>query len=79
MISIGFISEETSDSGGERELIVKKTHSPLREEGKGQDKNRDKLWCPEKGRYQYVEVCRASCKKLHKCGTYAEYREPKLI
>jgi hypothetical protein len=60
-------------------LIVKKPHRPLDEESKGQDKNTDKLWSPEGGRYQYVEVCKASCKKPHKCEAYAEYREPKLI
>jgi len=58
---------------------VKKTDKSLHEESKGQDKNTDKIWCPEGGRYQYVEVCRASCKKIHRCEAYADYREPKLI
>ena len=58
---------------------MKESHSALRKEGKGQNKNTDKIWCPEGGRYQYVEVCEASCRKPHKCAAYAEYREPKLI
>jgi len=63
----------------ETEPFAKKARGSLREEREGQDRNTDKLWCPEGGRYQYVEVCRASCKKPHKCAAYAEYREPKLI
>ena len=60
-------------------MIVKKFQSSLHKEGKGQNKNTDKIWCPGGGRYQYVEVCKASCKKQHKCEAYAAYREPKLI
>jgi len=80
MISAGGAAyEETPDSGRERVSVVKRPDRPLREEGKGQNKNTDKIWCPEGGRYQYVEVCKASCKKFHRCEAYAEYREPRLI
>jgi hypothetical protein len=70
---------EASEPGRERAPILKKQDRPLHEEGKGQDKNIDKIWCPEGGRYQYVEVCKASCRKIHRCEAYADYREPKLI
>jgi hypothetical protein len=75
----GATYEEMSDSGRQREPIVKKTDRSLHEEGKGQNKNTNKIWCPEGGRYQYVEVCRVSCKKIQRCEAYADYREPKLI
>ncbi len=40
---------------------------------------KDKIWCQDGGHYQYVEVCEASCKKIHKCEAYADYHEPMFI
>jgi hypothetical protein len=75
----GAAYEEMSGAGRQREPSMRKPLRSLHEEGRTQERNTDKIWCPEGGRYQYVEVCRASCKKLHRCDAYAGYREPKLI
>jgi hypothetical protein len=58
---------------------MKKHDMPLTKDANGLNRKKDKVWCPEGGRYQYIDACEASCKKINKCMAYADYREPKLI
>jgi hypothetical protein len=60
-------------------MTARKTHKPFQKDPSPQQKNADKIWCPEGEQYRYVEVCKASCKKRDRCEAYADYREPKLI
>ncbi len=58
---------------------MKKTHKALPKEPDADKKTPDKIWCPEGEHYQYVEVCKTSCKKMAVCEAYGDYREPRLI
>lgn len=58
---------------------MNKSDKPLTKDANIQNRNRDKVWCPDGGHYQYVEGCEASCKKINRCEAYADFREPKLI
>ena len=60
-------------------MEMKNTDKPLAKDSNDQNKNTDKIWCPEGEHYQHVEGCMASCKKLNRCEAYSDYREPKLI
>lgn len=60
-------------------MIIRKIDKSLTKNTNVQHKNADKIWCPERGHYRYIEVCQASCKKINRCEAYADYREPKLI
>jgi len=60
-------------------IMRKKPDTSLIKDANVQNKNKDKIWCPEGGHYRYIEVCKASCKKINRCEAYADYREPKLL
>jgi hypothetical protein len=61
------------------QMTIKKTRGPFNKDPNPQKKNPDKIWCPKGEQYRYVEVCKASCKRIDRCEAYAGYREPKLI
>jgi len=44
-----------------------------------QAKCSDKIWCPYKEGFRYVEACISNCKKKEKCPTFRDYREPWLF
>ncbi len=62
-----------------RKSTIKKLSESLPKDGHTHNRNLDKIWCPERSHYQYVEACDATCRKKKRCQAYAGYREPKLI
>lgn len=60
---------KTLNSTNKHKGIVKQPHS----------KNTDKVWCIAGEHYQYVESCKAKCKKKHTCEAYGDYMEPRLL
>ncbi len=60
-------------------MTTKKTDKLFQRNQHPHKKNSDKIWCPEGEQYRYIEVCKASCKKINRCKAYADYHEPKFI
>lgn len=39
----------------------------------------DKIWCPEKEGFQYINACASNCKKNYLCKAYEDYLQPRLF
>jgi len=39
----------------------------------------NKIWCPDREGFHYVEACEKNCKKKDRCTAYRNYLEPGLF
>jgi hypothetical protein len=39
----------------------------------------NKVWCPDKESFQYIEACEKNCKKKNRCTAFRDYLEPELF
>jgi len=38
-----------------------------------------KIWCPEKEKFQYINVCEKKCSKKYRCAAFMDYVAPRLF
>lgn len=39
----------------------------------------NRMWCPDREGFQYINACETNCKKKDKCMAYKNYLEPGLF
>ena len=38
-----------------------------------------KIWCPDRESFQYINACNLNCRKKDSCQAWRDYLEPKLF